>query len=298
VAKIVFFGNERLIQGLKHTDTPMLRALYGADHEIVAVVSHNTEGRSRNNRELEVAKLAGEHNTPVFLPEKPMEIFDQLKELGADVGVLVAYGKIVPQKIIDLFPHGIINVHPSQLPKYRGPSPIESVILDGENETAVSIMQLSAGMDSGPVFVQEKIALDETETSHTLCKKASDLGAELIINNFEQIISGKLKPTAQNESEAAYCQMIKKSDGNLDPVTMTATEIDRKIRAFISYPKTRLTFRGKEIIVTSAQILPNYSGDNWPDVIKCANNTYLQIKEIVSPKSGKTMTMAEYLRGI
>jgi methionyl-tRNA formyltransferase len=307
MSKVVFFGNERLIQGLKHTDTPTLRTLYGTDHEVVAIVSHNSESRSRNSRELEVAKLAEEYGTPVLLPEKPTEIYDELKNLGADIGVLVAYGRIVPQVIIDLFPHGIINVHPSLLPKYRGPSPVESAISNGDGETGVSIMSLSAGMDSGPVYVQEKISLDGIETAVTLCEKASNLGAKLIANNLDKIISGELKPTEQNEAEATYCQMIKKTDGNLDPSTMTAIECDRKIRAYIAYPKSRIPFptrhsgldpESSQIIVTAAKVLPDFTGDDWPDVIRCADETYLRITEIVSPNSGKTMKISDYLNGL
>ena len=148
-AKVIFFGNERLATGVT-TTAPTLRALIAAGYELVAVVSHYEQANSRTSRDLEIAAVAKEQNIPLLLPNKPSEIFEQLKSFNADVGVLVAYGKIIPQSIIDIFHKGIINIHPSALPMHRGPTPVESVMLNGESFTAVSVMQLVSAMDAGP----------------------------------------------------------------------------------------------------------------------------------------------------
>jgi methionyl-tRNA formyltransferase len=148
---ILFFGNERLVSGLSSTDAPILSGLIEQGYNVAAVISHHSESRSRKNRPLEVAAIAEAHGIPVLTPDRPADIYDELAFFHADAAVLSAYGRIVPQKIIDLFPLGIINIHPSLLPKYRGPTPIESAVVNGDKETGVSIMSLSAEMDAGPV---------------------------------------------------------------------------------------------------------------------------------------------------
>ena len=116
---LLFFGNERLVSGLKATNAPVLRALIENGYNIAAVISHHTDGKSRNNRELEVAVIAREHNIPVLLPNRPSEILNELTAFNAEAAILVAYGRIIPQSVIDIFPKGIINIHPSLLPQYH-----------------------------------------------------------------------------------------------------------------------------------------------------------------------------------
>jgi methionyl-tRNA formyltransferase len=153
-------------------------------------------------------------------------------------------------------------------------------------------------MDAGPVFAQESIGLTGDENKFEIYEKLAQIGATMLLNNLPRILSGELTPTPQNEADATYCQMLTKADGNLNPDTLTATDCDRKIRAYLGFPKTRLNLLGSKVIVTKAKVLDKFNGDDWPDVIKCADNSYLQIKEIVSPNSGKTMPVADYLRGV
>ena len=296
MTKVIFFGTEV-------ESALVLEKLIDSDFDIVAVVTKPDSPRGRGQKidSPAVKKLADKHDIIVLQP-KTLSADVILKSVqnpnNSDfIGVLVSYGKIIPQEIIDLFPSGIINIHPSLLPKYRGPSPIETAILNGDKVTGVSIMKLSAEMDAGPVYAQEKVILDGTETSPTLYEKLFTVGAKMLIDNIGEIINGGLKPTEQNPTHATYCRLLKKSDGDLNPATMTADECDRKIRAFLSFPRSRLNFMGTETIITKANVLDDFSGDNWPDVIRCADNTALQIIELVSPKSGKTMKATDYLRG-
>jgi len=132
MTRVVFFGNERLVSGLQQTDAPILRGLIERGYDVVAIVSHHSETRSRKERELEVATIARDHGIPLLLPSKPAEILEQLITFNADIAVLAAYGRIIGQKVIDIFPLGIINIHPSLLPRYRGPTPIETALLNGD----------------------------------------------------------------------------------------------------------------------------------------------------------------------
>jgi len=303
--KIIFFGTES-------ESVLVLEKLIKSKFDIVAVVTKPDSPRGRGQKldSPPVKKLAEQHGISVLQPEKlsPGSSHAQhqiqriwccgVQSLLADIGVLVSYGKIIPQSVIDLFPHGIINIHPSLLPKYRGPSPIETAIANGDGETGVSLMALSAEMDAGPVYIQEKVALDGTETKPTLYEKLFTVGGELLINNIDKIINGGLKPVAQNDTHATYTHLLTKADGLLDPTSMTADECERKVRAYLGSPRTRLNFHGQETIITGTKVLPNFAGDEWPDVVICKNKTALQIIELISPTSGKQMKAADYLRGL
>lgn len=290
---LIFFGNERLVSGLEQTDAPTLRALIAAGYHIAAVISHHSDGRSRSNRKLEVAEIAAAHNIPVLLPNRPSEIIETLRGFNAEAAVLAAYGRIIPQSIIDLFPRGIINIHPSLLPKYRGPTPIESAILNGDSETGVSIMQLTAGMDEGPVFVQVKTPLTGNETKFELYKNLAPLGAETLIRILPSILDGSLKPAPQDNKAATYCSLLSKEDGILNPEARTAQEIERMIRAYLGFPKTKLTIHGHPIVITKAHSSTAHHG--VLDIV-CKNSTILTIDELTAP-SGRRMNAEAFLNG-
>jgi len=294
-SKLVFFGNERLVSGLKSTDAPVLTGLIERGYDIVAVVSSYSEGTSRNARQLEVAAIANAHNIPLLLPARPGDIEEELKALHADAAVLAAYGRIVPQRIINVFaPIGIINIHPSLLPRHRGPTPIETTITAGDNEAGVSIMQLSAGMDEGPVYGQVSLPLTGNETKFDLYDKLSHAGASLLFDLLPDILSGALKPKPQENDGVSYTTLLTKEHGKLNPLTDDAYACERKVRAYLGYPKTTLSINNNDVLVTSAKVVTTKSPDEL--VIDCANNTYLRVDELIAP-SGKKMSGAAYLRG-
>lgn len=293
MTKLVFFGTEDF-------SAPSLEALIKAGYSIVAVVTKpdSIRGRGHQVDSPAVAKIATQHGITVLQPQKLVDISDQLLSLDAAAGVLVSYGKIIPESIIQLFPSGIINLHPSLLPKYRGPSPIEAAILNGDRETGLTLMALAKAMDAGPIYYQETISLSGTETKPELYESLSRQGAELMIEKLPGILDGRIQALPQDDTLATYCQLIdRQTDGYITPATMTASECERRVRAYLGWPKTRLDYLGAEVIVTKARVLDNYQGDNWPDIIQCRNETYLQIVEIIAP-SGKQMKTADYLRGL
>lgn len=262
--KIVFFGNERLGTGLG-TTVPTLQALVAAGYQITAVVvAQNDAGKSRNGRTLEIVQVAAAHNIPVLSPPKLSEAKDQLAALGADIGVLVAYGKIVPQNIIDIFPAGIVNIHPSLLPKHRGPTPIESVILAGEQETGVSLMQLAAKMDAGPVFAQQTIRLTGNETKQLLAEQLITMGKDMLLQHLPAIIDGSLQPQPQTESLATYDSLVQKTDGVLD-FNKTALQLEREVRAYAGWPRSRANIGTTEVIITQAHVvdIDGVAGTLW-----------------------------------
>lgn len=291
--KLIFFGNERLATGL-NTDTPTVKALVEAGFDVAAIVSNHTEGSSRSSRTLEMEKTASALNIPLLLPDKPLDITEQLKSYQADAGVLVAYGKILPLSIIEIFPAGIINIHPSLLPKYRGPTPVETAILDGVNKTGVSLMQLVPAMDAGPVYVQGYLELTGKETKQKLADSLLRLGGKLLVTKLEAIIDGGLKPQVQVESAATYTHLLRKQDGFIEWDQKPAHQIEREVRAYSGFPKSRAKIWSKyDVIVTKCRVVNSH--DDKILVIETSDGL-LEILELIAP-SGKTVSGADFKLG-
>lgn len=255
---IVFFGNERLATGVE-TTAPTLTSLIKAGYKIVAVVASNDFSASRKQRKLEVAEVARSYGIPVLLPKKLSEIRDTLKQLNAEAGVLVAYGKMVPQSIIDIFPQGIINIHPSLLPLHRGPTPIESVILNGEQTTGVSLMGLAKEMDAGPIYARQKFGLSGKESKQQLADTLLKIGGDMLLSTLPAILASNIKPNPQNDSKATYDRLISKKDGTLD-WQKPAEQLEREIRAYAIWPGSYTKLAGKDVIITKAHVVRGQDG--------------------------------------
>ena len=291
--RIVFFGTES-------ESALVLEKLIANNFDIVAIITKpdSQRGRGRKIDSPATKKVADANNIKCLQPDNLLDIQDDLHNIislnSVKIGVLVSYGKIIPTSIINAFPKGIINIHPSLLPKYRGPSPIETAILNGDQKTGVSIMALSAQMDAGPIYIQTSVPLNDKEYSSNLYETLFNLGGDILVENFEKIANSEIKPTEQDSSRATYCQLLNKSEGNLNPATMTASECERRVRAFSKYPKTRIDFAGHNIIITKSHTEQYESKFG----VKCADDKWLAIDELISPSSGKKMSAESYLNGL
>jgi len=292
-SKIIFFGNERLSTGYAPNGAPTLQSLIENGYKIAAVVASHSDATSRQKRKLEVQEIAIKHNIPVILPERVKNIAEELKQLKPDIGILVAFGQIIPQSIIDIFPRGIINIHPSLLPKYRGPTPIEQAILDGAQKTGVSIMGLTKAMDTGPIFDQQELELTGNESKQDITQKLHQIGAALIIKNLPSILNGNAQPTVQDESQVTYCSLITKTYGILN-LKKPAIQLEREIRAFQGWPKSRTTVFNKEIIVKNAEAVNQIQQKEL--ILHCAKNSFLKINQLIGP-SGKQMSGSDFIKG-
>jgi methionyl-tRNA formyltransferase len=286
--KIIFFGTEDF-------SLTALTGLIEAGYDIAAVVTKpdSKRGRGQVLSAPSVKILAERHNIPVWQPTHLLDITDDVRALQPVAGVLVSYGKIVPQSIIDLFTPGIVNVHPSLLPKYRGPSPIESAILNGDDTTGVSIMQLSRAMDAGPVYAVKNHPLHHTETQAELYHTLAVVGTNLLLETLPAILDASLTPTDQDDSKAVYCALLKKPDALLDPQVLTATDAERRVRAYLNYPKARIIHGDASLIVTRAHVSPT---KNTPLDVECKDGAFLVIDELISA-TGRRMSADAYLRG-
>ena len=286
--KIVFFGTEQFsLTALSH--------LIQAGYNIVAVVTKpdSKKGRGQQLTPPEVKVLAAKHNIPVWQPTRLAEIADRVSALGVATGVLVSYGKIIPQSIIDLFSPGIINVHPSLLPAYRGPAPIESAIINGDIETGVTIMKLDAAMDAGPLYAVRTHPLAGTETGPELYRTLAVAGAELLIEVLPAIIDGSLQPHPQDDTKASYTSLLKKEDAPLDLTSLTAIQAERRVRAYLSFPKSKLKIGDNQIIITKAHVSQT---KNTPLDSSCQDGAFLVIDELITP-NGRRTDGAAFSRG-
>ena len=298
---ILFFGNERLATGVT-TDTPIIKALVSNGYKVVAVVnpSLRSNNPSRKVRKSEIAEQATKFNIPLLEFEQLSSALPQLKSLNAQAGILAAYGKIVPQAVIDLFEFGIINVHPSLLPLHRGPTPIESVMLAGESQTGVSLMQLVSTMDAGPIYDQVSLKLTGKEEKQQLADRLGKLGAERLITVLPQIFAGTLKPLAQSGS-VSYDKRLEAALGHLD-LNMPAIALERAIRAFKGWPRSRITINSQPVIITAAHVI---SGEQEvPGQIKLVAGSLafttaqdLLVIDRLIPAGGKEMSSKAYLQG-
>lgn len=299
--KILFFGNERLATGV-NTEPIVLQALIDAGYDVAAIVSNYEVGKSRNTRPLEIQDVASKHKIPLLLPPKlDKTVADQLKSYNASVAVLVAYGNLVPEHLLNIFPRGIVNIHPSLLPLHRGSTPIESVILDGDKKTGVSLMQLVQQMDAGPIYGQSELPLVGTESKQELADSLLEIGKSMLIELLPGILSGQLAALPQDENHATYDRLLEKADGKID-WTKPAELLEREVRAFNNWPKSSTKIAGIDVVITKAKCV-RLSGKPGEIAIKtkkslaiyCGKDA-LEILEIV-PVAKKTMPIEAFMAG-
>ncbi|HET7630628.1 MAG TPA: methionyl-tRNA formyltransferase [Candidatus Saccharimonadales bacterium] len=288
--RVIFFGTEDF-------SLPSLEALLEHDYDVVAVVTKPDSARGRSRRLVEPAVkcLAKSYGITVFQPARLADIDDELAELKADIGVLVSYGKILPDRTLKLFGRfGIVNLHPSLLPKYRGPSPIETAIKNDDAETGVSLIKLTRDMDAGPIYDQTTVKLTGSETKPELYDRLARLGAERLVACLPAILDGQLEAKPQSNQAVTYTTLLSKDMAEIDPSTDNAYAIERQVRAYLGFPKTKLKLENNVVIITSAKVVDKAIDDQL--VLDCADQTYLLIEQLVAP-SGKSMTGQAYRRG-
>ncbi len=286
--QLVFFGTEDY-------SATVLDNLLSAGITIEAVITKPDlkKGRGQKLQAPAVKTIAENYNVTVYQPENLTQMRDAIAQTSRFGAILVSFGKIIPQDIIDSFELGIINLHPSLLPKYRGPSPIESAIYNGDNITGVSIMTLNDKMDAGEIYAQVPVEITPTTTASQLYQQTAQLGSKLLIQILPQIIAGKPSPEPQDDTQATYCSLLTKAQGWLNPEKSSADQLVNQIRAYNVFPKSRLEIYDQICIITNA------SADNQPTSplnFECVDGQFLNIHQLIAP-SGKTMTATAFING-
>ncbi len=232
---IIFFGTGDfatvILQGL--INNPLVKV------ELVITQPDKPVGRKQELQLPPVKLLAQKHGLQIEQPEKLQRSLVGANLLGMtkkiDLNIVVDYGLLIPQNIIDIPKHGSINIHPSLLPLYRGPSPIQSVLINGESQTGVSIMLIDAKMDHGPILAQKTLNIEPDDTYTTLHAKAAKMASEMLLNTIPAYVDGKISPKPQDDKKATFCKILKREDGLVD-FNKTAQEIYNQYRGLTPWP--------------------------------------------------------------
>lgn len=302
--RVVFLGTPELA-------LPVFAALLAAPAlEVVLAVTQpdRPAGRGRQLTPSPTRRLAEEHGVPVFQPERLRgeEALDRLRAVDADLFVITAYGQILRQTVLDLPRLGCLNVHPSLLPRHRGPAPIAAAILAGDEETGVTVMLTDRGMDTGPILTQTAVPLHAGETTASLTPQLIALGAELLLQTIPAWANGQLTPLPQDEAVATYSHTFTREDG-LIAWERPAREIARQIRALNPWPRAYTFSAGKRLLLLDAReeltVPPDdgmapgtvVAGAAW-GLLVATGDGLLRLLE-VQPEGRRAVSAATYLRG-
>lgn len=239
-----------MFMGTPEFAVPTLERLAHSEHQIVAVYTQpdRAAGRGRLLTPSSVKKTALAYGLAVLQPaslKAPDEV-ERLRGLKPDVIVVAAFGQLLPRSVLDIPPFGCLNIHPSLLPKHRGPAPIPAAILSGDEETGVTIMLMDPGLDTGPVLAQKAIPIEAQDTAQSLSAKLAELGAELLTQTLSLWLDHRLSPQPQDEENATYSHPISKGEGEID-WHLPAIELWRRVRAFCPWPGCYTQWRGKQL---------------------------------------------------
>lgn len=311
--KVIFMGTPEFSVGT-------LEALADAGHEIVLAVTQpdKPRGRGKEMQYPPVKEAALKRGIPVFQPMKVREpeCMEELARYQADVMVVVAFGQILPAKILQMAPYGCINVHASLLPKYRGAAPIQWAVMNGDEVSGVTIMKMDEGLDTGDMLTKVEVPLAADETGGSLFDKLAAAGAKLLVETLPRLEKGEVTPEKQPEiSTTEYARMIKKEDGKID-WTKSAVEIERQIRAMSPWPSAFTKVNGKNLKIWDAKVIAMFGGDLFSKIpgqnptksagkVWVADETGLHVKtgdgilviEELQLEGKKRMKTADFLRG-
>jgi len=279
--KIIFMGTSQfgaiILEGLAQSDYKPCLVITTPDKPV---------GRKQIMTPPPVKISAQKYNISIAQPEKIKNLESKINNLKPDLGIVAAYGYILPQEILIIPKYGFLNVHPSLLPKYRGPSPIQTAILNGDKKTGVTIILMDEKMDHGPILAQRELEflISKKYTYLELSQELAVKGANLLLETIPRWVSNEIKPMPQDESKATYTKILKKEDGEID-WSKPAEKIERKIRAFNPWPGT-FTFLKKNDKKLRIKILE----------AGVSKNNKLIIKKL-QPEGKKPMTFEEFKRG-
>lgn len=236
---------------------PTLQKLIDRGETLLAVVTQpdRPKGRGQKLEPPPVKTIAEKHGIPVIQPLKVRapEVIDTIREMNPDLIVVVAFGQILPQSLLDIPRFGCINIHASLLPRYRGAAPLNWCIINGETETGITTMQMDAGLDTGDMLLKKAIPIDPEETAQSLHDRLSLLGAETIDETLDLLIAGKLVPVKQDDSLTCYAPMMKKETGRID-WAMTARQIKNLVRGVTPWPGAFTTLDGNVLKIFKVRI--------------------------------------------
>ncbi|MBI1909621.1 MAG: methionyl-tRNA formyltransferase [Deltaproteobacteria bacterium] len=298
--KILFAGSPEIA-------LPSLEALLASGEEIIGVISQPDRpvGRGRKLSSPPVATLAKKSQRLLFQPEKLDDSFLRtLTELSPDLIVVVAYGKILPKKMLMIPPQGCLNLHFSLLPKYRGAAPVQWALINGEAETGVTTLKMVERLDAGPIYLQRKVPIQEEDNSLLLGKRLANIGAELLVETIQRLKEGKLQASPQVEEMVTWAPSLEKEDGLID-WNCSAKAIFCKIRGTNPWPGAYTFLDTQRLKIYTASVIPEKNKKQRPGEILATHPSGIDVAcghgilrlEELQLEGGKRLSAAEFLRG-
>ena len=258
---------------------PTLEHIAAAGHQVAVVVTQpdRPRGRGQQLASSPVKQAAMRLGFPLYQPERIRrpEALEYLRTLGAECMVVVGYGQIIPQSVIDLAPFGILNVHASLLPNYRGAGPVQWAIVNGETRTGVTTMRIDAGLDTGEMLLKAETEIAPEETAVELGERLAVMGAELLVRTLDGLIRGTIAGQKQDDSQASYAPLLKKEDGAID-WSRTASEIHNQVRGLQPWPGAYTVFRGEKLHVWRTRVAPAILSPVSPGLVKSVRPLLIQ----------------------
>ena len=300
---IAFFGTPRF-------GVPTLQHLLDCPHTIAGVVTQPDRPRGRGQKVTfaPVKALAVEHDIPVFQPDrlKPPEVADRLRAWNADVAVVAAYGRIIPGHLLTIPRLGMINVHASLLPKYRGAAPVHRAVMNGDVETGVTIMRLVQELDAGPMFAKVTRAIGPDDTSDLVEEALAGLGATLLLTVLDQMAAGTAREDPQDDSQATYAPRLTKEEGLID-WSQSAATIHNRVRGLYPWPHAYTFLNGARLIVRRSRVTANPEGPRHsrPGTITTATHEMIRVATAdgelditeVQPEGRRPMSVRDFAAG-
>ena len=302
--RIVYFGTPAFA-------VPTLVSLANSRHHVVALVSQpdRPKGRGHRVQMTPTKEVALARGVPVLQPEriKDPEFLERIKTLRPDLGVVAAYGRIIPDALLNAPRHGMINVHASILPKYRGAAPVHRAVIAGETETGVTIMRLVTELDAGPTFATRRRAIGEDETSTEVEQALAVFGADLLLEVVEAIAEGRAFETPQDDSHATFAPKLTKAEGRID-WRLPAQTIHNAVRGLQPWPLAAARLGDERVLIHRTRRMPPTAPAHPPQpgsiivadasgiMVACGDGLPLQILQL-QPEGSRAMSAREYLAG-
>lgn len=295
--KINFFGSDSF-------SLPFLEELYKRGYEITLVITtpDKPKGRGLKLEETPTKTFAKEKNLKFIEVDKFKNFYDEIEKDKGDLGVVVSFGKIIPERVLNHFPKGIINVHPSLLPKYRGPNPIRWQILNGEKKSGITIIKLTNEVDAGPILIQKEIEIEDSDNYTNLLKKLNEVGKEVLIQAIEIIEKGK-ENWIEQKGEATYAPKFEDTFEKLD-FKMEGEYLKRKILALSFEPGAYALFREKRVKILDANLIDEDFSGELGEIIFVDKNSFgiktkdkVLVPKILKIEGKKEMGVKEFVNG-
>jgi len=298
---VVFFGTPQFA-------VPTLRRLLDSTHSVAVVITQPDRPRGRGQKitHAPVKALALARGIPVYQPDrlKPPEVADTLRGWGADLGVVAAYGRIIPEQLLTIPRLGMVNVHASLLPKYRGAAPVHRAVINGDSQTGVTIMRVVKELDAGSMFAQLTSQIGPGETRDVVESALADMGAELLLTIVEQLASGNAREEPQDETQATYASRLTKEEGLID-WTRSASDIHNRVRGLYPWPHAYTFFKGTRLIILRSEVADAGASATSPGTILRATSEAIHVAtgdgELaileVQPEGRRAMRAHDFLLG-